>query len=193
MRCCHVVEDKRLLRASVLRARAHRSEADRVAAGRRLEAHGLAAAAACTTVAAHAAVASEPPTRPLLEALHAAGVRVLLPRVDGLALAWGELTRWQDLQRNTVGLLEPATTTTESALAAESADLILVPALAVDRSGHRLGRGGGFYDRWLPSTPGGSVLAVVFDEEVIEHVPREPHDRTVDAALTPSGVVPLRQ
>jgi len=68
-----------------------------------------------------------------------------------------------------------------------------VPALAVDRSGHRLGRGGGFYDRWLPSTPGGSVLAVVFDEEVIEHVPREPHDRTVDAALTPSGVVPLRQ
>jgi 5-formyltetrahydrofolate cyclo-ligase len=187
------VEDKRMLRASVLRARGHRSAAERARAGAGLAEHGLAAAAGCPAVAAHAAVVSEPPTRPLLEALQAAGVRVLLPRVHGHDLAWGELTAWGDLERNHLGLLEPASTTREAAEAAGGAALILVPALAVDRAGHRLGRGGGFYDRWLPAAPRGRVLAVVYDDELLDDVPHEPHDRTVDGALTPSGLVALGQ
>jgi len=193
VRCCHVVENKRVLRASVLRARGHRSEAERARAGDHLVAHGLAAASGCTTVAAHAAGVSEPPTRPLLEALRAAGVRVLLPRVDGADLAWGDFATWADLRRNRLGLLEPAVTTEESAAAARTADLVLVPALAVDRAGRRLGRGGGFYDRWLPTTSAGRVLAVVYDDEVVDDVPHEPHDRTVDGALTPGGLVLVRQ
>jgi 5-formyltetrahydrofolate cyclo-ligase len=69
------------------------------------------------------------------------------------------------------------------------ADVILVPALAVDVSGHRLGRGGGSYDRALTRVrPGQTVLGVVHDDEVLDAVPFEPHDRTVEGALTPSGV-----
>ncbi|MBA2637501.1 MAG: 5-formyltetrahydrofolate cyclo-ligase, partial [Solirubrobacterales bacterium] len=66
------------------------------------------------------------------------------------------------------------------------AQLVLAPALAVDRSGGRLGQGGGSYDRALGRTTA-TVLAVVFDAEVLDAVPVEPHDRRVDGALTPGG------
>lgn len=187
------MEDKRALRAVILQARARRSPADLAEAGGRLAGHGLAAAAGCRVVAAHAAVGTEPPTRALVEALRTAGVRVLLPRVDGHALRWGELGSWGELRQSPLGLLEPAQTTQAHAAAAAAADLILLPALAVDRAGHRLGRGGGYYDRWLPAKRSGRAVAVLFDEEVVDEVPTQPHDRPVDAVLTPSGLLALRQ
>jgi 5-formyltetrahydrofolate cyclo-ligase len=159
-------------------------------AGLRIAEHGRVLTRGCAVVAAHAAVDGEPPTRPLVEALLAAGTRVLLPVVSGSDLAWGEVSTWDDLHRSRLGLLEPPRALPEAAAAAAGADLLLVPALAVDRAGHRLGRGGGFYDRWLPPHPG-RVVAVVYDDEVIDAVPHEPHDRRVAAALTPGGVVPL--
>jgi 5-formyltetrahydrofolate cyclo-ligase len=70
------------------------------------------------------------------------------------------------------------------------ASLVLVPALALDRSGHRLGRGGGSYDRALARVrPGQTVLGVVHEEEVLDALPVERHDRGVDGALTPSAVL----
>ena len=142
-------------------------------------------------VAAYASVGSEPPTRPLLEALLERGVRVLLPvaTAEG-GLAWGDLLDWAQLVSSATGLLEPIATA-DAAEAARAASLMFIPAVAVDRGGHRLGRGGGFFDRWLPERRSGRVLAVVYDDEVLDAVPHEPHDRRVDAALTPSGVVPL--
>jgi 5-formyltetrahydrofolate cyclo-ligase len=69
--------------------------------------------------------------------------------------------------------------------------LVLVPALAVDHSGVRLGKGGGYYDRAL-SLSTGPVVAVVRDEEFVPSLPAEPHDVRVDAVLTPGrGVVRL--
>lgn len=65
---------------------------------------------------------------------------------------------------------------------------MLVPALAVDRSGVRLGRGGGFYDRSLPlCTPRARLVAVVRDDEVLDALPAEPHDVRMTHALTPVG------
>ena len=74
---------------------------------------------------------------------------------------------------------------------------VLVPALAVDVHGYRLGQGGGFYDRMLAALPaaeaGGPLrIAVVHDDEVLDEVPREPHDRRMDAVLTPSRYARLR-
>lgn len=182
-----------MLRASVLRRRETLSAAAREAAGARLALHGGQAVAGARVVAAYAAVGTEPPTRALLEALRAAGVRVLLPVVDGTALRWGELHEWTALRRTDGGLLEPASPSEAAAEAAAAAGAVLVPALAVDRAGHRLGRGGGFYDRWLADGPRGRVIAVVYDDELVDGVPHEPHDRRVDAALTPGGVVALGQ
>jgi 5-formyltetrahydrofolate cyclo-ligase len=68
-------------------------------------------------------------------------------------------------------------------------DLAIIPALAVDRVGIRLGKGKGFYDRALPHfEPLPPVVAVVFDEEVLDSIPAEAHDHSVDAAVTPSGI-----
>jgi 5-formyltetrahydrofolate cyclo-ligase len=165
--------------------------ADREAAGRSLLTHGAALAAGASVVTAYAAVGTEPPTRALLETLVARGVRVLLPVISAdRDLGWGELVGWSALVTSAIGLLEPVATTDATA-AARTADLVLVPAIAVDRAGHRLGRGGGYFDRWLPERPAGRVIAVVYDDEVLDAVPHEAHDRRVDAALTPSGVIPL--
>jgi 5-formyltetrahydrofolate cyclo-ligase len=68
-----------------------------------------------------------------------------------------------------------------------------VPALAVDRRGVRLGRGGGYYDRSLPlAAPGAALVAVVRDTELVPHLPSDPHDVPMTAALTPTaGLTPL--
>ena len=182
-----------MLRAGVLRRRAARDATQRGSDGERIAAHGLHAARGARLLTAYVAVGDEPPTRPLLEALTRAGVRVLIPAVDGDTLRWGELTDWSALVRSDRGLLEPPAVSEDAAALAAEAELLLVPALAVDRRGYRLGRGGGFYDRWLPGRAPGRVLAVVYADEVVDEVPHEPHDRRVDGALTPGGVVELGQ
>ena len=69
-----------------------------------------------------------------------------------------------------------------------AAQIVLVPALAVDRRGVRLGRGGGSYDRALPRARG-LTIALLHDGELVDALPSEPHDIRVDAAMTPSGGV----
>ena len=110
-----------------------------------------------------------------------------------LPLHWGEY-RPGALTRGRWGLLEPQEPLLpESALA--EAGLVLVPTLAVDRGGVRLGRGSGFYDRSLCGrSPHARLVAVVRDDEVLDELPAEPHDVRMTDALTPhSGVVPLRR
>jgi 5-formyltetrahydrofolate cyclo-ligase len=68
-------------------------------------------------------------------------------------------------------------------------DLVIIPALAVSQSGIRLGKGKGFYDRALPRfEPLPPVVAVVYDEEILDSIPSEAHDHPVDAAVTPAGI-----
>jgi 5-formyltetrahydrofolate cyclo-ligase len=187
------VEDKELLRAGVLDRRRRMPAAARVSAGAQLATHAPAVAQRAASVAAYAGVGTEPPTRALLEALRALGVRVLLPVVCGRSLDWGEFTTWTALRRAPLGLLEPSGARLGPAAAAD-VTLVLVPALAVDRCGHRLGRGGGFYDRWLMRVPRSRRIAVVYDGEVLPDVPHDAHDQPVGHVLTPKrGVVALGQ
>jgi 5-formyltetrahydrofolate cyclo-ligase len=76
--------------------------------------------------------------------------------------------------------------------AVTEADVVLLPGLAVDGRGMRLGRGGGSYDRVLARLERAgarpALLVLLYDAEVVAHVPEEPHDRPVDAVVTPSGV-----
>ena len=68
--------------------------------------------------------------------------------------------------------------------------LILVPGLAFTRDGHRLGRGGGFYDRFLARLPVSTfTLGVAFDRQIVELLPAETHDQLVDAVATESGLI----
>ena len=116
-------------------------------------------------------------------------VRLLLPvlRPD-LDLDWGLFTDIDALVAGRFGLREPAGPRL-GVDAVRVASLLVVPALAVTRDGARLGRGGGSYDRVLARVAGAvPALAVVDDEEVLDHLPVEPHDRPVDGYVTPSGV-----
>ncbi|WP_040869855.1 5-formyltetrahydrofolate cyclo-ligase [Nocardia exalbida] len=139
-------------------------------------------------VCAYVPVAGEPGSTAMLDALLAGGARILLP-VTGPPgpLSWAEYTGADALRRARYGLLEP----TGAVLppdAVTRADLILVPALAVDLRGVRLGRGAGYYDRTLPAArPDARLVAVVRDDELVDRLPEEPHDRRMGWALTPQG------
>lgn len=143
-------------------------------------------------VCAYVPVRGEPGSVAIAEALRAAGSRVLLPvtREPG-PLYWGEYTGANTLRPARYGLLEPD----GPVLAPESvaaAGLILVPALAVDRRGVRLGQGAGYYDRTLTlADPAAHFTVVVRDDEVVEQLPEEPHDIRMHSALTPQGPIRL--
>ncbi|QDN78625.1 5-formyltetrahydrofolate cyclo-ligase [Streptomyces sp. S1A1-7] len=161
-----------------------------------LRALELAELAHARTVAAYVSVGSEPGTLALLDALHARGVRVLLPvLLADNDLDWGAYAGEGSLERvqhgGRMALLEPAGERLGPE-AVQEADAVLLPGLAVDRRGMRLGRGGGSYDRVLARLERAgadpALVVLLYDAEVVEHVPAEPHDRPVHAVVTPSGV-----
>lgn len=178
---------KLALRDQVLAARRRRSlleigERSRAMARVVLDAEEVRRAA---TVAAYVSVGHEPGTGALLDALADVGKRVLLPvlRPDN-DLDWAAYDGPGSLTSASRGLLEPAGTRLGMA-AIVGAEVVLVPALAVDRHGTRLGRGGGSYDRALTRVPAGTmVCALLNSEELIETVPSAPHDRAVTAAAS---------
>jgi 5-formyltetrahydrofolate cyclo-ligase len=142
------------------------------------------------TVAAYVSVGREPGTGMLLDALAAAGKRVILPLLlPDNDLDWAAYTGAHDLVSAGRGLLEPVGPPLgEDAIA--TADVVVVPGLAVDRTGLRLGRGGGSYDRALARVPRGTFTCVVLnDDEVLDAVPAAPHDRRVSAAVTEQRLV----
>jgi 5-formyltetrahydrofolate cyclo-ligase len=144
------------------------------------------------TVAAYVSVGTEPGTGPLLDALVASGRRVILPLLlPDNDLDWAAYDGSENLRRAGRGLLEP----TGRALgtnAVATADVVLTPGLAVDRSGMRIGRGGGSYDRALGRVPVGTfTCTLLYDGELLDRVPAAPHDRRVSAVVTPSGVTRL--
>jgi 5-formyltetrahydrofolate cyclo-ligase len=115
------------------------------------------------------------------------GARVLLPVVpaEGRELGWAVDTG--RLAPGRYGLLEPVGPRL-GPTAIGTADVVVLPALAVSRNGVRLGRGGGYYDRALRHVrPGAVLVAVVFDDELLDELPAEPHDQRVTAVVTPSG------
>ncbi|MEU7631517.1 5-formyltetrahydrofolate cyclo-ligase [Nocardia sp. NPDC049220] len=178
---------KHAWRAELLARRAVVSAADRAN-----EAIALAAAAGClgarAWVCAYVPVDAEPGSTAMLDALLAGGARVLLP-VTGPPgpLSWGEYTGTDSLRRARFGLLEPTGAVLPPTTVGR-AELILVPALAVDRRGVRLGRGAGYYDRTLSAARADArLVAVVRDDELVDRLPEEPHDLRMGWALTPHG------
>ncbi|WP_371131824.1 5-formyltetrahydrofolate cyclo-ligase [Streptomyces sp. cf386] len=147
-------------------------------------------------VAAYVSVGTEPGTLALLDALRARGVRVLIPvLLPDNDLDWGAYTGEDSLARvqhgKLMALLEPSGERLGPD-AVTDADVVLLPGLAVDARGMRLGRGGGSYDRVLArlerAGARSSLVVLLYDSEVVERVPEEPHDRPVHAVVTPSGV-----
>ncbi|MEW2449020.1 5-formyltetrahydrofolate cyclo-ligase [Streptomyces parvulus] len=190
--------DKRTLRRENLAARNRLTPDDVRESGEALAARalGMPEVAGARAVAAYVSVGAEPGTLALLDALCARGVRVLLPALlPDNDLDWGEYAGADSLARVRHGgrmdLFEPAGARLGPDAVTE-ADVVLLPGVAVDGRGLRLGRGGGSYDRVLArlerSGAHPALLVLLYDREVVARVPAEPHDRPVDAVVTPSGV-----
>ncbi|MEV6134969.1 5-formyltetrahydrofolate cyclo-ligase [Nocardia sp. NPDC051990] len=178
--------DKHAWRAEIIARRAAITNADRETEAREL-AHTIAELDVPEWVCAYVPVRGEPGSTAMLMALRTAGARVLLPITGPPGpLQWAEFTSPDELQRAGFGLLEPTSEVLADAITL--AELILVPALAVDRRGVRLGRGAGYYDRTLPAArPTARLIAVVRDDELLDQLPEEPHDLRMGWALTPHG------
>jgi 5-formyltetrahydrofolate cyclo-ligase len=187
-----VKEEKAALRTRLLAARGELAAERRTAAGRAIRDALLERPEVqmAGTIAAYYSVGAEPDTRGLVYALWKRGGYVLLPllRPDG-DLDWASYEGPDSLVPGPRGLLEPAETPRGPGAVAR-ADAVLVPALAVDQAGNRLGRGGGSYDRALarvgPMVP---LIALIYDAELVDYVPAEPHDVKVRAVVSPGAGV----
>lgn len=147
------------------------------------------------TVCCYVPFGSEPGSVALLDVLSQAGARVLLPVIPATRapLDWAEYTGTASLVPGRFrGVLEPDGPRI-GPTGIGDATLVLLPALAVDRQGVRLGRGAGYYDRSLVhATPDVQLVAVVRDDELVDTLPREDHDVRMTGVLTPArGLVPL--
>lgn len=181
---------KAALRERLLAARSGVADTVRADEARMLSDHLEPAVSSGSTVCAYVPAGTEPGSIELLDMLLRRAGRVLLPVArttsddTPMRLRWGRY-RPGELLRGRWGLLEPPEPwLPESALA--EADLVVVPALAVDRRGMRLGRGRGFYDRSLSvANPSACLIALVRDEELFDELPSDPHDVPMTHVVTP--------
>ena len=145
------------------------------------------------SAALFAALPDELPTRPLFDWLRGEGARALLPRVvaspGGSRLEFAEVRAWEELAPGRYGLREPPRASSDLGLSA--VDLIVVPGLAFDADGGRLGRGRGMYDQALGALDASTrapVFGWAYTFQVVDAVPCGRHDQRVDGVITESGL-----
>jgi 5-formyltetrahydrofolate cyclo-ligase len=183
------LDAKEAIRAHLRAQRRARSPRERARLAEELCVVALEPIDGATCVAAYVARPHEPGTAPLLAALHRSGVEVLLPVLGpGLSRDWGRYKGPDDLCVRAPGRPPEPSGPSEGPEALARADVVVVPALAVDHRGTRLGQGGGWYDRALRfARPGALLLALVHDGEDLDtELPRDPHDVPVSAVATPT-------
>ena len=182
------------LREEVLQRRRDMDDAVRLVAADAIALHLLSApvVSSARRVACYVSMATEPGTGPLIEGLMSRGVEVIVPLslADG-TLDWVAFDPAAPTAVTPLGISEPAGEPLGDA-GLDDCALVIVPALAVDHAGNRLGRGAGYYDRALAGTTR-PLCALVFTHELVESVPHEPHDIPVTMAATPDGIFHILQ
>jgi 5-formyltetrahydrofolate cyclo-ligase len=142
------------------------------------------------SVAVYAALPDELPSRALFELARGSGKRTLLPRMRADQLEFAAVRSWEDLRPGRYGVLAPP----PEAPSGEP-DLVLVPGVAFDRCGRRLGRGGGHYDRALAAGRGRApvLIGVAYEMQLVDEVPHGVRDRAVDVLVTEQAVRRCRE
>ncbi len=137
------------------------------------------------TVFCYVSLPYEVDTRRLIKAMLDAGKRVVVPRVQGQGLRLSELKDLdRDLATGSFGVLEP-TRRAHRPVRREAIDLVIVPGLAFDRTGHRLGHGLGFFDRFLARLPRTTpTIGLCFEFQLHDRLPTEPHDQRIQRVLS---------
>ena len=115
-----------------------------------------------------------------------AGKKVYVPKVQDDSLIICPIVGWEQLKPGSFGLLEPCETLDPAN--PEEVDIILVPGIAFDGRGHRIGYGRGFYDSLLKFTRG-SKVGLAFSEQIIDEIPDEEHDVALDMVITDTDII----
>ncbi len=183
--------EKRALRAQIRERRRIRTSTERSADSAAITQHLIALATdlEARSISAYLSLPDEPGTRDFVDWACGEGIRVLLPvsREDGL-LDWAPYDGG-DEDLDILGLPTPATELL-GPIAINDVDLIVIPAASVDRTGMRMGWGRGYFDKTLGSMEAcPPVYAVIFDDELVDSVPRERHDMPVTGVVMPRGIV----
>ncbi len=183
--------EKRRVRRSLaqLRRSVLPDEAERAAGSIASRLLAEAAVRRARRIALYAALADEVPTRRLFDALCSLRQPLLFPRVQpDDQLAFAVVNDWSELRPGRYGVLEPPVSAI--AIAPEEGDLVLVPGVAFDRAGNRLGRGKGFYDRAFPvAAPRRPLLmGIAYAIQLLEAVPHAAGDRPMDAVVTENAL-----
>lgn len=173
---------KQELRQTIrLRKKQHHSADESSAVIQRLAAHPWVRQA--HTLLLYSALPDEVQTQPLLDLLTADGRQVLLPRV--VSATEMELRRYtgrHDLQTGAYGIMEP---TGDVFTRYEYIDVAVIPGMAFDTEGHRLGRGKGYYDRFLARLhPSTLLIGICFSWQLVDHVPTDRYDVRMDCVIS---------
>ena len=159
------------------------SAAEASAIIRRLKEHPLILQA--HTLFIYNALADEVPTQPLIDEMVEKGKTVLLPRViSDTEMELRHYTGQGDLREGAYGIMEPT-----GELFSDYADIqvAIVPGMAFDTAGHRLGRGKGYYDRFLPLLPKAYKIGICYPSRLLAEIPTDSHDILMDEVITQSA------
>lgn len=181
-------QQKRALRREMLVRRDAMPQRDRAERSGRIAERLLALpeVAEARTVMAFSSFGSEVDTEPILDGLIARGVRLCLPRISGGEIEAVGYRPGEAVITSAFGALEPAA---GPVLADIELDAVVTPGVAFDRRGFRVGYGGGYYDRLFRRTrPDTFRVAIGFQVQAVEAVPRGTTDLPVDALVTEEGV-----
>ncbi len=140
------------------------------------------------TIAAFIPLRGELDPNPIVEAARASNKKVTLPRVhEESELSFHYYNAGDPLHPSACGVHEPLPESPEAT--PEEIDLVLVPGLAFDERGYRIGHGRGFYDRFLPRVPRATKIGVAYDFQLVAEVPRARWDQPVDYVVTDKRVI----
>jgi len=183
---------KAQLRRSVLSACHEIAPAQAARSAERVAQHVIASPEfeRAAIVGLYAATGGEIATRPIFEASRKAGKCCVFPRcLPDRRLDFAQIDHWEQLEPGRFGLREPDTKL--QAVPLSPGDLVLVPGVAFDPQGGRVGRGGGYFDRAFPvgGPPGPFLMALAHPIQVIGAVPVGVNDRRMDAVATESGII----
>jgi len=144
--------------------------------------------ASAGSVALYASFRSEVPTGGIIHHALSAGKEVLLPAVGRHGLVFRRISSETDLVQGSYGIREPGQSSPE--VEPEAIDLFVIPGVAFDMHGHRVGYGKGYYDRTLHRFEyGGKLIGLCYDFQLVDVIAGEPHDVIMDRVITERRIV----
>lgn len=139
------------------------------------------------TILLYASYNGEVETWAIIDHALQSGKEVALPRVNGREMEFYLIKGREDLESGTLGILEPKPTCTRVSF--HRSCLVILPGLAFDRCGYRLGYGGGYYDRYLARHRVMGCIAIAYQEQIVDEVPYEITDFKMDMIVTDGGII----